>query len=106
MSTQPIQSTIASGLKTSQETISETVAGLVRANPDRDVNYLETLNQLSANKDVNLHKVTAALLQMERKGFLVEHRREKVDRPEAKDRKVIQYKATRHFKQALGIIPV
>lgn len=92
-------------LKTAQEKISDVVSALVTQNPNRDINYLETLNRFSADPDVNLHKVTAALLQMERRGLLVEDRREKVDRPEAKDRKVIQYRATQHFKQSLGLAP-
>jgi 5-methylcytosine-specific restriction protein B len=100
-----LPNTLTGTSKSAQEKITDAVSDLVMRDPDGDVNYLETLNQFHSDPDVNLHKVTAALLQMERRGMLVEDRREKVDRPEAKDRKVIQYRPTQHFKQLLGLAP-
>lgn len=80
------------------------VEEMVRQDPAGDIVYAVLLDSFDGDPDITIQKVSGALRRMEERGLLVEYKREKIpDRPEAKDRKVIFYKATDAFKVALGL---
>jgi hypothetical protein len=80
------------------------VEEMVRQDPAGDIVYAVLLDSFGGDPDITTQKVSGALRRMEERGLLVEYKREKIpDRPEAKDRKVIFYKATDAFKVDLGL---
>ena len=86
-----------------QVRIRDLVEAKVRANPAGDINYFDLLTQLE-DSAISVEMVTGALRRLAEEGLLLEDRREKVARAEAKDRKVIQYRATPELKARLGLI--
>jgi hypothetical protein len=87
-----------------RSTIRDAIDLQVRSAPDGDVNAFIIRRQLDRN-DISNERVTAALRGLAGTGMLVEDRKDKVHGNEsAKDRKIIQYRATDLFKRQLGIL--
>lgn len=84
--------------------IRSVVDATVRAQPDGDVHAVMIRQQL-ANANISNERVTAALRGLANGGMLYEDRKAKVaGNDAAKDRKIIQYRATDVYKRHLGLL--
>lgn len=80
------------------------VDAAVRAQPDDDIHAV-LIRQRLAGADISNERVTAALRSLANGGMLYEDRKAKVaGNDSAKDRKIIQYRATDVYKRHLGLL--
>jgi hypothetical protein len=90
--------------QSARDRIQARVEEAIRANPSVGIVYADILDSFGSDQDITTQKVSGALRRMEEQGLLIEYKREKIpDRPEAKDRKVIFYRATDALKVTLGL---
>lgn len=84
--------------------IRKAIDATVRSDSDGDVNAVVIRQRLS-RPDISNERVTAALRGLASTGLLYEDRKAKVvGNDSAKDRKIIQYRATDVYKRLLGLI--